>query len=848
MINLSEVLESNALAADPCLIPLRPHTLHELENATSVNKIVLLSGPHGTGKTDYVKQAISTVGETGRFARSVGVISELLTGELEVFLIEATREAPLLLGVDKPFALSDKALSLLDEKVRAGACVAIIECTAIYALPEVIKGLARDTRTAEITHTTLAEQETYDTLRAYLDAPVVAESAYLLWYRTRGNQELVKRWATDLRKSGELRFGEFAWYWNGISGPTQSVFDHVMRQFEQLDETQKRFVEHLSLAGSLPRGSVAKLIDDETLTKLRTIGLVEFSNETGLAVTVRLCAQIWGEVLRIVILPGRRHEIFKQLAAPTRDTRDMFAALSWGVAALQDGYSLGDDDLVVATQAAYVLHRWDLLEVFVDLRFPPTAPVDELLAQIEKEDVPTQASRVVLLVLRAQGYLKQSRNEEVGADLEFARAIVDNMAYPIPALYRSITKAEALLLRGQGGNAQQLADLYSREVARARGLGDEDTAERIWLEALALPVSGVNLQDHLETIGRHYENQETTQSSALAVLPEYIYLLGLSGKLTQAMETADRALAHRAFRDVSSAESDYPWVFAEAVSARYMVGVWKGDLASALAVPNYVASVSLIDSAVYQTGMGRSLALLGQWETARDQYLGALERFSITDPIGRIKYAMAGYVQSLAASGSKADTISALRKYDAMPYLSTEILAADCDYLVLTAAYAVGMDDFEDRLIRLIKTARRNGHWFAILKGAHLGVVASGEAKALKYREILGDAMNHVDETIAEAFRADADASLTGTAGEQAAARAELTRLGIWVPSPQVAPKLTKRQRQIAEFVARGMTNREIASRLVLSVRTVDAHVASILMRTGVSDRKELSGRLRDFI
>ena len=50
---------------------------------------------------------------------------------------------------------------------------------------------------------------------------------------------------------------------------------------------------------------------------------------------------------------------------------------------------------------------------------------------------------------------------------------------------------------------------------------------------------------------------------------------------------------------------------------------------------------------------------------------------------------------------------------------------------------------------------------------------------------------------------------------------------------------LTDRQPDVLALLADGLTNAEIADRLVLSVRTVDSHVAAILDRLGVRTRRE---------
>jgi ATP/maltotriose-dependent transcriptional regulator MalT len=56
---------------------------------------------------------------------------------------------------------------------------------------------------------------------------------------------------------------------------------------------------------------------------------------------------------------------------------------------------------------------------------------------------------------------------------------------------------------------------------------------------------------------------------------------------------------------------------------------------------------------------------------------------------------------------------------------------------------------------------------------------------------------------------------------------------------------LTRRQADVLALIADGLTNAEIADRLVLSVRTVDTHVAAILDRLGVRTRREAAAVAR---
>ncbi|HQV21439.1 MAG TPA: helix-turn-helix transcriptional regulator, partial [Gordonia sp. (in: high G+C Gram-positive bacteria)] len=55
---------------------------------------------------------------------------------------------------------------------------------------------------------------------------------------------------------------------------------------------------------------------------------------------------------------------------------------------------------------------------------------------------------------------------------------------------------------------------------------------------------------------------------------------------------------------------------------------------------------------------------------------------------------------------------------------------------------------------------------------------------------------------------------------------------------------LTVREREVANLVAAGLTNREIADRLVVSVRTVEGHVLRACTKLGVGDRAALAAFL----
>ncbi|MFC1435073.1 LuxR C-terminal-related transcriptional regulator [Streptacidiphilus sp. N1-3] len=74
-----------------------------------------------------------------------------------------------------------------------------------------------------------------------------------------------------------------------------------------------------------------------------------------------------------------------------------------------------------------------------------------------------------------------------------------------------------------------------------------------------------------------------------------------------------------------------------------------------------------------------------------------------------------------------------------------------------------------------------------------------------------------------------------------------LSDTDLLLPAPREEPPqtgadtLTRREREVAELVARGLSNRQVAELLVISKRTADAHVEHILAKLGASSRTEIA-------
>lgn len=147
----------------------------------------------------------------------------------------------------------------------------------------------------------------------------------------------------------------------------------------------------------------------------------------------------------------------------------------------------------------------------------------------------------------------------------------------------------------------------------------------------------------------------------------------------------------------------------------------------------------------------------------------------------------------------------------------------------------------------------------AEILGATTQYWAGTDGPLLGFRELLlhrERCVRRVEESLdaadrEAAARRGAAAGLLGLAGlldvphgaEPPAAGESGGQRGRAQPRPTVEV-LTPREREIVTYVQQGLTNREIAERLTVSVRTVEAHVSRVLAKLGVGRRSGIATAL----
>ena len=159
----------------------------------------------------------------------------------------------------------------------------------------------------------------------------------------------------------------------------------------------------------------------------------------------------------------------------------------------------------------------------------------------------------------------------------------------------------------------------------------------------------------------------------------------------------------------------------------------------------------------------------------------------------------------------------------------------------------------QSSLSRLVDVATDIGGRLAAAIAAHAAAVGDRDAVAIlaaaQQFEEIGALLSAADAAAQAAvvFQASDDRRRTveaaGVAHRLAAACG-----GVRTPALDVAAHplpLTMREREIANLVAAGMSNKEVADRLVVSVRTVEGHLYRACIKLDISDREQLAATIR---
>jgi DNA-binding CsgD family transcriptional regulator len=213
-----------------------------------------------------------------------------------------------------------------------------------------------------------------------------------------------------------------------------------------------------------------------------------------------------------------------------------------------------------------------------------------------------------------------------------------------------------------------------------------------------------------------------------------------------------------------------------------------------------------------------------------ERLLGALP----TLPYDSRRVAIVTATGQLAAAFG--DREPAARCYDLLrPYAEYYLYSASGTYGAMSrilGELAVTLDRSDDADRHLADAVRMETRIGAL---PYLALAQLAHADLLRRRAGTGD-LDRATRLVERAGHTARRLGMAPALARATALAAELTAL-----SRRTEPQLTAREREIAGLVADGLANRTIAERLVLSERTVEAHVRSILAKLGMTNRTQIA-------
>jgi ATP/maltotriose-dependent transcriptional regulator MalT len=413
---------------------------------------------------------------------------------------------------------------------------------------------------------------------------------------------------------------------------------------------------------------------------------------------------------------------------------------------------------------------------------------------------------------RVRLHLSLGLLEHFGCDFALARAQADDALADAHALGDPVLVAAALALRAiaAAGDGEDGGDDAAAAFAR---LTEAQLASRLpglWMLAWADSVRG-RFADALAGLDRARELAVASGREPVLMLTavEAVRPLRELGRLEEAVAAGEEGVD----RTRLDGNAQYMvWAHCTLSGARLAAGDVAGALREAEDGAGIDAEPDVHRAGQPQWSLGAALAAAGN----ADQALPLLrEAVPAVVPALRAE-AAADLADAALAAGDVAAARAALDGIEPRsPFAAASVARARAGILIAEGR--------ADEAAAAARTAVEG----APLLAARLRLL---EGRALRDRDVL--------------IEAEAALARFGAVRWRDEAVRELRRLGHRVrraASGGADGPLTEREREIADLVAAGRTNREVAEQLVLSPKTIEAHLRNIYAKLGVRSRVELA-------
>ncbi len=835
---------------------------------------VVLSATAGVGKSRLARHAVQGAERDGaltgwvqatRSAAAVplGALAALVPADVRsdepLELMRRSAEAlrdraggrRVVLGVDDAQLLDPSSAALVLQLTMSGVAFVVVTVRAGEPAPDAVESLWKDAGAERVELRPLTEGATATLVESVLGGPVEQRARRWLHRNAGGNPLYLRELLVGCVESGALANAGGIWRLARTPAPSASLTELVSARMDGLAPDERRAIEYLALGEPLRLEEIEALAGADAVAGAESQGLVTVERIEA----VRLAHPLYGEVLRasmpVLRAVAARRELARLVSErPDRDLDDALRIARW---LLDAGEPIPQPLLLTAARAASLAGDAELGARLATLALDGGAGWDAAL-------------------LLARAHAVRDRNEEAEEVLAVIEGAVDDREAAIAYL----EQRTAVLYWGLERMDDALALL---DRARAWWPGQE---WRLQLEPLRLQLLslqgglGGTLEDTSSILG------DPRLEPAARRRTELVHVINLfySGRVREARELLVDRLPPIPLRDendelacimwcVLGLETGWDVAAAEAWMDRALAGALEsGDHGAA-----GIAAMTL----------GAGAFLSGRFADAARWYAEACVHLELHDPFQVLKSAHAFQVGIGYFTGDAEAAAAAAERMRAA-IGDREVIDTDRAYVLEGEAWLALAEGDPPRARRILMEGAERMAGIPIYSARLYHDALRAGAPARRLVAPLGELVARCDARLTAAYADHAEA-LAGAdgprllacadefedigvprlalecaaeaaqtfaaAGRQDSARRAAARMreldpgqGGFLPAVRglddAAVTLTAREAQIVELAARGLSNAEIADRLVLSVRTVETHIYRAMHKLGVSDRREL--------
>ena len=850
---------------------------------------VVLSGDAGAGKTRLARDALARAGAQGAVTRwavgtaaaadiPLGAVAHLVAlperGPLPspfVLLRHAAERLvadagghPLVVGVDDAHLLDPLSATLVQQLALTGAARLVLTVRAGQPVCDTLVSLWKDEIVGRLDVPALSRPHLARLVETVLGGPVESVSLAHLWDVTRGNPLFVRLLVEGELETGRLLEVAGVWRWRGTLAAGSALTEVVEARLAGLDPGARDVLEHLAFGEPLGVALVEELVGPGALGGLEQRRLVSTEASAG-RFEARLAHPLYGEVLRSRATRTRRRQISGALADAIASCGIRREGDVLKVAVLRVD-SDGPADPVLLTRATAL--AIGLLDMGLAERLGRAAIA---------AGAGLEARLVVSTAISFQG-----RPEEAKEELERTAALVQSDEDRARV---TIMRAANLFwsLRRPSEGERVLREAEHAAVSAGPGSLELRGLQAAFAYHLARPREAVETGE--EVLASPEASDMALAWAAAAAACAWARL----GNGDRAAEVAD--LGNEAVRRAPHAsvlEGALAW---GEIMADLLVG--QLDRAAETAVRFQARSLLAAPSDVSPLGalfIGIAALSRGRVVTASGWLREGLAALSGQDAAGWEWFAHIHAIQAHGMAGGAVEARRALEESAATRHPSMVVYEADyllalawvaaaegvlgeaCSHARAAADLAAAQGVAAVEVHAWHTLVRMGGITEAVEAAAHLGALAGvvqgpfvlvAADHAVATADSDGAALDRAAAAFeamgADLLAADAFAHATAAhrdAGRRAAANASGARVRALVErcegarTPAIAAAdlplpISGREREVALLAARGLSNRQIAERLVVSVRTVESHLYQASAKLGVAGREGLAEALR---